>query len=78
MSHYPLAMRILLPQPFGYLREFVLAEYQLKDTFGAITQPHRANDIEPFPQVLSTPFACIRCQDCRRGFRPFQSGGRGR
>ena len=34
MSHTPLAMRILLPQPFGYLREFVLAEYQLKDTFG--------------------------------------------
>ena len=46
MSHHPLAMRILLPQPCGYLREFVLAEYQLKDTFGAITQPHRANDIE--------------------------------
>ena len=46
MSHNPLAMRILLPQPFGYLREFVLAEYQLKDTFGAITQPHRANSIE--------------------------------
>ena len=46
MSYYPLAMRILLPQPFGYLREFVLAEYQSKDTFGAITQPHRANSIE--------------------------------
>ena len=54
MSHNPLAMRILLPQPFGYLREFVLAEYQLKDTFGAITQPHRANSIERPSSAFNT------------------------